>query len=99
VDAVRQTLSRVHASAVRAMASVTPGAAACTADGLTPREREQLAGLPPALVAAIARALRHLPIGGASLPIGIGLAVQAAARRLRVDAVGRPLIVEERKWR
>jgi len=89
VDAVRQTLSRVHASAVRAMASVTPGAAACTADGLTPREREQLAGLPPALVAAIARALRHLPIVGASPPIGVGLAVQAAARGLGVSAVGR----------
>jgi hypothetical protein len=87
VDDRRAVLSRCHALAVAAAASVTPAAAAAADGVLTPDELAKLQGCRPGLVAAISRAFRHLPIGGAAPPIGGGVAGPALVGPGRRGAV------------
>jgi hypothetical protein len=59
----RDVLARCHSLAIAAMASVAspPPPAAGFVDGLTARELERLAALPPRVLSAIERALARLP--------------------------------------
>ena len=83
----RAMLARCHALAIAARATVEAappigGAAALTAD-----ERLQLQGVSPSLVAAIERAFRWIPIGGAAPPAVGRAAGGAPARPGRIRAV------------